>query len=355
MLISTLLIGTSSSAVAQVKVTGSTDAHPRQEPTVSITPVSRTKEVDKPTHFIALTNTGDVVINATLTPSGIDPTVITWSGGVQGASNRQRLVNTSSANTFHITATVPEQSPVMVTIHVLDATGPPPNSEAGMWPVDGGYQPPNCPKGCFGQTFMEIGFDGIVRPSYAVSPYFSADRWVFRLDRVRHVYRWFVQPSGFKIELPQADPATLPLIAGLNLEQSLKEARLDFDTRTRISPTNPTGLPEGPDRKYYWVQSIARNHELAHIYNFYANWWRPAMDLFERIDVEGSGVSVVFDCTNLATTTGAAAIASRISDWDAQVSHRHTTAYDQHAPTAEAYAHMITNPQYEPIAEALSK
>ena len=125
----------------------------------------------------------------------------------------------------------------------------------------------------------------------------------------------------------------------MNLTKSMAEARLDLDTRPRMSPTNPTGLPKGPDRYFYWVESIAWNHERAHIYNFYANWWQPAMEVFERIDVEGTGVAVVFDCTNRATTTGSAAIASKTSDWDGQVSRRHTTAYDQHAPTAEVSPH----------------
>ena len=77
------------------------------------------------------------------------------------------------------------------------------------------------------------------------------------------------------------------------------------------------------------------------------------MDLFERVDVEGARVSVVFDCTNSATTTGSAAVASKTSGWDDQVSNRHTTAYNQHVPTAEGFAHMITNPQYEATAAAL--
>ena len=323
---------------------------------MSIGSAGTTHEFGKPTHAIALINTGNVVIDATFAPIwDADPAVITWSGGTPGSSNRQRLVSTSSPDTLRLTATVPGQSPVVLTIHVLDATPPPYNAVAGKWPVDGGYQPPRCPDGCFGQTFMDIGDDGIVRPAYSVAPYFSADRWVFQLNWVRHVYRWFVQPSGFRIDLSQGDPPAFPLIPGMTLTQSLAEARLDLDTRPRMSPRNPTGLPMGPDRYFYWVESIAWNHERAHIYNFYANWWQPAMDILERIDVEGTEVAVVFDCTNRATTTGRAAIASKTSDWDAQVSRRHTTAYDQHAPTAEAYTHTITNPQYEPIFAELEK
>ena len=155
--------------------------------------------------------------------------MIAWRGGGQESSNLQRLVNTSSAGTFEITAMVPGQRPVSVTIHVLDALAPQFNADAPAWPVDGGNQPANCPKGCFGQTFMDIGVAGIVRPSYAVSPYFSADRWVFQLEWVQHVYRWFVQPSGFRIDLPEVSPHSFPLVSGLNPAESLKEAILDLD------------------------------------------------------------------------------------------------------------------------------
>ena len=125
-----------------VALTGEVQRQPMQ---VSIVSANATQEVGKATHVIALIGTGDVVIDAALAQSDADPAVITWSGGTPGPSNRQRLVSTSSPDTFDITVTVPGQSPVALTIHVLDATPPPYNTVAGKWPVDGGYQPPRCP------------------------------------------------------------------------------------------------------------------------------------------------------------------------------------------------------------------
>ena len=175
-LIATLLAGGDDSVVAL-------EGQEQQQPlAVSIASASRTQEFGKPTHVIALINTGDVVINATLARSDADPAVITWSGGTPGSSNRQRLVSTSSPDTFDITVTVPGQSPVALTIHVLDATPPPYNTVAGKWPVEAGINRPAVPEGLLRPDVHGNWLRRHRAPGVLVAPYFSADRWVFQLN-----------------------------------------------------------------------------------------------------------------------------------------------------------------------------
>ncbi|MGB9177736.1 MAG: hypothetical protein WCB68_00705 [Pyrinomonadaceae bacterium] len=310
--------------------------------TVTLT-ATGTQEVGKATHFISLKNTGNVTITATLDPAGTDPSVITWTGGTAGADNLHRIVSTNSAANTDVTATVQSQS-ASVRIHVLDATAPPAAAvDAPKTFSNGGAA--TVPADAFGLTVVTIGDQGVTAPVYHVDPYFSSDRWVFRLRDVSHSYKIGTHSLG-RINLPTGNPPTFPLAPGMNLTQSHTEARDDFDT---------SGLTNtGPRRRSYWVDFITQNHEQAHVDYFYsAPFWMHYMGLFESDDVEATTVSVVYDCNDTTTTTGAAAVTKKTSDWDTAIANRHDAAFQAHFPTAESHAHGVSNPQYAPIRNAI--
>jgi hypothetical protein len=178
-----------------------------------------------------------------------------------------------------------------------------------------------------------------------VDPYFSNDRWVFRLRDVSHSYKVGVSSQG-RIDLPNGNPPVFPLAPGMNLVQSHTEARDDLNTSGLV------GI--GPRRRSYWVEFITRDHEQAHVNHFYsATYWLSYMGLFESNDVEASTVSVVYDCNDATTTTGTAAVAKMTPTWDTQITQRHNDADNAEQPGSEQYAHGVSNPEYVPIWNAI--
>ncbi len=310
---------------------------------VSVTLTSTgTQEVGKPTHFLALKGSGNVTITATLDPASADPSLITWTGGTAGSDNLHRIVNTSSAADTDVTATVDGHSE-SVLIHVIDATAPPAAAvNAPKTFSSGGSANPGTN---FGLTVVTIGVQGVVRPTYHVDPFFASDRWVFRLGDVSHSYKLGTNSQG-RINLPTGNPSPFPLAAGLNLTESHTEARDDLNT---------AGLSgEGPRRRSYWVDFITQNHEEAHVSHFYsASFWLNQMGLFESNDVEASTVSVIFNCTDSTTTTGTAAVTKITATLDTAITNRHNAADTAEIPSAETFAHGVSNPQYAPIRNAI--
>ncbi|HEV7683970.1 MAG TPA: hypothetical protein VGO68_17700 [Pyrinomonadaceae bacterium] len=302
------------------------------------------KEVGKPTHYISLKAKGrnNVTITAALDPATSDPAVITWTGGTAGSDNLHRLVSLGSVADTDVTATVGVQS-ASVKIHVLDASAPPTNAAAPKTFTLGGAS--TVPNDAFGLTVVEIGDQGVVAPVYHVDPFFSNDRWVFQLKDVAHSYKTGTHSLG-SIDLPVGNPTPFPLVPLMNLIRSHAEARTDLDTTGRTD--------SGPRRRYYWVEFITQNHEQEHVNYFYsAAYWQHYMGLFESDDVEDSSVSVVYDCNDNTTTTGAAAVTKKKPGWDTAIVDRHDAAYQAHFPTAESHTHGVTNPQYAPIRNAI--
>ena len=74
---------------------------------------------------------------------------------------------------------------------------------------------------------------------------------------------------------------------------------------------------------FYWVRSIVVAREQFHISDFYNNFWRSQMDLFESDDVEASGANAPYDCTNVNTTTGSAVRSSMTPSWSSATINRH--------------------------------
>jgi hypothetical protein len=301
------------------------------------------QEVGKSNHFLILKGTGDYKIKLTLSPF-IDPTTVhpIWSGGSPGANEFERIVSSSVAGDQTITATVEARS-VSQVIHIIAATTPP--TAAVDAPKTYSYGGPiTVLSGQFGRTAFSIGPE-VAPPAYVVDPYFSQDRWVFRLRNVTHSYKQSVDGHG-RIDLPSGNPNPFPLAPGLDLFQSHARARDDLDTSGLVNT--------GPIRTSYWVEFISRNHENEHVNRFYSSlFWLRHMDLFESDDVEATSVNVIFDCNDSSTTTGSAAVAKKKSGWDTAIAMRHEDADDAEAPNSEQAVHAITNPQYVPIRNAI--
>jgi hypothetical protein len=301
-------------------------------------------ESGKPKHSLSLKGSGDITITATLNPPGTNPSVLSWTGGVAGADNLHRLVHASSAGDTDVTATAPDNSDT-IRVHVIDATAPPTAAiDAPKTYSNGGTANPGTN---FGLTVVTIGDQGVTAPTYHVDSYFdtSAGKWFFRVRDISHSYKMGTNSQG-RIDLPNGNPAVFPLPAGFTLQQGHTEARDDFDT---------TGLVNiGPRRRSYWVAFITTDHENAHVSHFYsASYWLNYMGLFESQDVESSSVNVVFDCNDSNTTTGTAAVASKTSSWNTAIANRHNAADQAEGPTAETYAHGVSNPEYVPIRNAI--
>jgi hypothetical protein len=314
---------------------------PVQVVSVSLT-ATGTQEVGKPTHYISLKDSENVTITATLSPANTDPSMITWSGGSAGADNLHRIVSTNAASDTDITATVAGHSST-VRIHVIDAQVPPASTPAQMNFLNGGTLTP--PAGIFGFTSLRDPAYGTGNPTYVVDPYFSFDKWVFRLQSVTHTYRQGIQSLG-RIDLPNGNPPTFPLAPGMNLTQSHQEARDDLDV---------TGLTStGPRRRSYWVSTVTQDHEDFHVNDFYSNtYFFNYMGLFQTEDVEGASVYVVFNCNDNTTTTGSAAITKMTATWNTAIANRFSQAAAAFAPGAETRAYSGTNGGYVPIRNAI--
>lgn len=315
---------------------------PNPTTTVSLT-ATGTQEVGKPTHYLALKDSGNVVITATLSPASADPSVINWTGGSAGADNLHRVVSTSTAATTDVTATVGSQS-ATVRIHVVDATAAPAAAvDAPKTYTNGGAANPGSN---FGLTVVTIGDQGVTRPNYNINPHFNADRWAFRVRDITHSYRLGINSQG-RINLPVGNPTPFPQAPGMTLNQSYQEARDDLDT-TGLVPTGTAA--RGPRRRSYWVEHITQRHEEAHVEHFYSpTYWFDAMDRFERDDVEAASVSVVYDCNDADTTTGAGAVSKLRATWDTAITNRHSAADAAEIPSSETYSHGVSNPLYVPI------
>ena len=320
------------------------------DPTISLSS-SNQREAAKPLHILALKDTEDVVLNATLTPSGANPAMITWSGGIPGSSNLQRRLQTGTVGTFEVSASIPGQT-ILFTIHVIDATTPEASQVNASKDHDfGGWEGPvvGCGNECFGWVYLRaISQPSVARPEYSVLPYFSGDRWVFRLEWVRHFYYWGWRDPNFRIDLPVGNLSPFPLAEPLDEWGSRDQAREDFRTNTPIAPLI------GPSRTRYWARWVTVFHETFHKDDFYTNYWRPAMDAFESTAIEQDGhmdVDVVFNCLIPATMTGTAAKAFRTPAWDATITTYHETAYGIYAAMdgSELRAHGASNPEYETI------
>lgn len=311
-------------------------------PAVSLS-ATGVQESGKPTHYISLRSTGNVIITATLAPPGTDPADITWTGGTAGANNAQRIVSSDAVANVDITASLPSGSSDTVRIHIVDAAPAPAAAvNAPKNFANGGNANPGTD---FGLTVVTIGQQGVTRPTYNIDPFFNSDRWVFRVRDIAHSYRLGINAQG-RIDLPNGNPAVFPLVPGLNLTQSHTEARDDFNT---------AGLTNtGPRRRSYWVQFITQNHEEAHVTHFYsATFWLAHMGLFESTDVEGATITVVFDCNDNTTMTPTAAVTRMTPTWDANIATRHTNADNAEIGTSEQFAHGVSNPQYAPIRNAI--
>lgn len=64
-------------------------------------------------------------------------------------------------------------------------------------------------------------------------------------------------------------------------------------------------------------------------------------------------MNVIFDCNDVTTTTSSAAMAKKAAGWDTAIANRHNTADMNERPTAETFAHGVSNPQYGPIRSAI--
>ena len=140
---------------------------------------------------------------------------------------------------------------------------------------------------------MEIGFDGIVRPSVLGSAVFQrgsmgVSAWTgFDMSSDGSCNR---RDSGSTFL--RGNPSVFPLISGMNLTQSLAEARLDLDTRSRISPRiQLASRGSGPLFLLGRIDCLESLSAHTSTTSTRTGGNRP-MDLFERIDVEGNGVSV---------------------------------------------------------------
>ena len=301
-----------------------------------------TKEVGKDDHYLKLKNSGDVIVTATLTPS-VDPSVISWSGGTPGADNLHRVVSSDTPGDYDISALVNGAVCKTIRIHVIDASAA---------PAAGVDAPKTCqlagtanPGGNFGLTVVTIGQQGVTRPDYNVDPYFSTDRWVFRVRDITHGYKLGINSQG-RIDLPTGNPTPFPLVSGMNLTQSHARARSDLDTAGLVAI--------GPPRVSYWVEFITQAHEEEHVNRFYsAPFWTYHMGLFESDDVEASTVYVIYDCANSATVTGSGAVNSKTAAWNTAVTDRHNAADAAEIGGSEVHCHGVSNPMYVPIWSAI--
>jgi hypothetical protein len=313
-------------------------------PTVSLT-ATGSRELGKSTHYISLTNTGNVTITATLNPPNADPNLITWTGGSPGSNNLTRVISTSGASDTTVTASVASSNSASVVIHVVDATPPPPAAVDSARSFSfAGTIIPTADK--FGQTvFLDTSL-GVGYPTYTINAHLSNDRWFFRVRDIQHSYKKGTK-DRMRTDLPNGNPPVFPpplLAPTMTLEQSHTEARIDFDT---------TGLADmggGPRRMYYWVKTIAELHEDFHVTDFYTVYWLAAMGLFESNDVESSTQYIIFDCNNPQTTTAPAVVDSRKNTFLSDMRTRFDKALnDDFAPGMEVRAHNFSNPLYVPI------
>ncbi|MCA8958901.1 MAG: fibronectin type III domain-containing protein, partial [Planctomycetes bacterium] len=278
----------------------------------------------------------DVIITATINPmcNPVPADLITWTGGTAGSNNLERKVSRATAANTHITAVCDNTEEV--DIHVVDADPLPAANPAAMlsW-VSGGS--PVVPATAFGLTVVTIGQQGVTAPTYMVTAYLDGTNWRFRVDSITHTYLLGVHSLGRTDISGPGDPSVT--------SASLCNIIAD------LTPPG-AGVPSGPPRTMYWSQSITLAHENCHVTRFYnAPFWSTEMVNFENA-VEAE--MIAYDCTNPATQSAAAVIASRMAAWNTSITMFHQTADTAEIGGSEVACHGVSNPMYTALLAAIS-
>lgn len=308
-------------------------------------------ENGQPTHSVNAKGSGNVTVTANVSPSWMDPEIITWTNGSAGSTNLQRLVSRSSPGDTTVKASIGTNQAGQVVVHVLDATDAPAaaNNAPKTWSLGQTIVPPNHP----GLTVFGGGAYGITNPSYTFTAHVSGNRWVFRLGGITHQYAQGVNSAWgggpVRQDLPVGDILPFPLAGLPTAQQAYNTARGDLYT---------SGLANqgvGPNRTRYWVRSITQNHENEHVNRFYsANFWLKEMNVFETYVETNTSTAKYFKCFDVYWADAATAkstIQSTVLDAEMETRHRQANNFEQ--PDSEKETHNITNPQYVPIYSAI--
>lgn len=305
-------------------------------------------EAGQPTHTVNAKGSGNVTVTANVTPSWMDPSIITWTNGTPGATNLQRLVPRSTPGDTSIRAAIGASQAGTVVVHVLDATAAPSavNDAPKTWSLGNSIVPPNDP----GLTVFG-GAYGITDPTYQFTAHVSGNRWVFRLGGISHQYALGINAAWgggpVRHDLPVGDVLPFPLAGLATTQQAYNTARDDLDTSGLVAV--------GPDRTRYWVRSITQNHEDEHVKRFYSSqFWLQEMNAFETFLETNPATAKDFSCFSPAWSDAATA-KSRIQELvlDNEMKVRHTQADSRERPDSERETHNITNPLYVPIRSAI--
>lgn len=306
-------------------------------------------EAGQPMHSVNAKGSGNVTVTANVTPSWMDPSIITWTNGTQGATNLQRVVPRSTQGDTSIRAAIGSSQVGTVLVHVVDATEAPAaaNNAPKTWSLGKTIVPPSYP----GLTVF-AGDEGITEPTYQFTPHLSGNRWVFRLGEISHRYAQGINPAWgggpTRVDLPVGDVLPFPIGSGLSTtQQAYDTARSDLNTSGLVAV--------GPARTRYWVRSITQNHENEHVNRFYsAPFWLQEMNAFETYLETNAAAAKEFSCFSpywADAATAKSTIQSTVLD--PEMVSRHSIANSRERADSERETHNITNPQYIPIHSAI--
>lgn len=263
-----------------------------------------------------------VTVTANVGSTGTPPTArdIRWSGGRRGPTVTSRLVRGAARSV--VRATVAGTS--LTTTTFLVRAPAPPAANPVVAPSQRKIGRAN-PGGNFGLTVVTIGRQGITAPTYRYAPYFTAGRWSFRLERVRHGYKVGVASQGHR-------SVTGP--------RSVSSNRLAAVVADLTPPA--AGAALGPTRATFWNRTITTAHEQAHVDRFYsAPFWGAAMRRFETT-VETATVPFA---SATARTPGQVRRAQDAT-FDTAMTTEHTAADTAEIGGSEVACHGVSNPMY---------
>ncbi len=267
------------------------------------------QEAGKATHYLNLMSNGDAKVTATLMPVGTVPTVITWTGGAEGADNLQRIVRSNAAADVDIVASVSGNPCATIRIHMIDATAPPAAVAAVLTNTIGGAVP-NASFNPYGVMWGHRG--GCGDPAIVKSAHLEGNIWVLRLKSVDHVSR-----TGVKNNHPPRINVSGANDPNVNAANYLAV----------IASLTPGGFGIPPPFTTYWCRDIVQSHEEFHVTDFHITHWMPRMQVFETWVTADAANIITYDCGNANTVTKVAVENSRQAALQNRANIEHDAAW----------------------------